>query len=54
MQRAKHELGFTGVRGHGILDDDMSVVTPSGYEFFNIDTVYDFLVEEGIRPVVEL
>mmetsp|Transcript_44985 Transcript_44985/g.106848 ORF Transcript_44985/g.106848 Transcript_44985/m.106848 type:complete len:629 (+) Transcript_44985:110-1996(+) len=55
LTRARQELGFTGVRGHGILDDDMSVVPRKGeYEFFNVDTVYDFLLSIGVRPVVEL
>jgi len=55
LRRARRELGFVGIRGHGILDDDMSVVPAKGnYEFFNIDTVYDFLLSIGVRPVVEL
>jgi xylan 1,4-beta-xylosidase len=55
LRRAKDELGFTGIRGHGIFDDDMSVVPRVGqYEFFNVDTVYDYLLETGIKPVVEL
>lgn len=48
-------LGFKYVRFHGILDDDMSVVLDdSTYSFFNIDTVYDYLLSIGMRPVVEL
>mmetsp|Transcript_172967 Transcript_172967/g.420741 ORF Transcript_172967/g.420741 Transcript_172967/m.420741 type:complete len:557 (-) Transcript_172967:11-1681(-) len=53
--KARDELGFVGVRGHGLLDDDMSVMPKKGeYEFFNVDTVYDFLISNKIRPVVEL
>jgi beta-xylosidase len=60
----------TGVRGHGLLDDDMSVLPgewgsqagtqwglpsqQSPYEFYNVDVVYDFLVSIGVKPVVEL
>jgi len=55
LRRARQELGFVGIRGHGILDDDMSVVPEKGtYEFFNVDTVYDFLLSIGVRPLVEL
>lgn len=55
LMRAKEELGFVGIRGHGLLDDDMSVVPRTGeYEFFNVDQVYDFLMEAGVTPIVEL
>lgn len=55
LLRARDELGFTGIRGHGLLDDDMSVMPRRGeYEFFNVDTVFDFLVSAKIKPVVEL
>jgi xylan 1,4-beta-xylosidase len=53
--RAKNELGFTGIRGHGWLDDDMSVLKAAGqYNFFNVDTVLDFLVKNSMKPVFEL
>lgn len=54
MQKARNELGFTRVRGHGILDDDMSVIIDGKYNFYNVDQVYDFLLSIGVRPVVEL
>ena len=60
LKLAHDELGFVGVRGHGLLDDDMSVVSGPKrqgvypFQFYNVDNVFDFLVETGIRPVVEL
>ncbi len=43
------------IRFHGLLDDDMSVVLADGsYSFFNIDSVFDFLLSINVRPVVEL
>ena len=39
MLRARNQLGFTGVRGHGILDDDMSVIIDSQYHWYNVDVV---------------
>eukprot|EP01052_Picozoa_sp_SAG31_P024173 SAG31_NODE_2039_length_6594_cov_7.103926_4_plen_621_part_00 len=70
LKLARDELGFTGVRGHGILDDDMSVLPgewgsqagtqwglpsqQSPYEFYNVDVIYDFLMSIGVKPVVEL
>lgn len=55
LQRARNELGLAGLRMHGVLDDDMSV-TPDGqnYYWYNVDQVYDYMLELGITPVVEL
>ena len=58
MRRAHAELGFRYVRFHGLLDDDMSILTAEGerkiYSFFNADSVFDFLLGIGMRPFVEL
>lgn len=55
LRLARDELGMQGIRGHGLFDDDMSVV-PGGkpYEFYTVDLVLDYLVELGMKPVVEL
>lgn len=52
-------LSFQRVRFHGIFDDDMSVILQGGddtliYSFFNVDSIYDFLLSIGMRPIVEL
>jgi xylan 1,4-beta-xylosidase len=63
LKLAHDELGFVGVRGHGLLDDDMSVmptrnrggiVDGEKYEWYNVDQVYDYMISLGVRPVVEL
>ena len=55
LQLAVDELGLRGLRMHGVLDDDMSVVTDKGtYSWYNIDRVYDHMLSLGVRPVVEL
>ncbi len=58
LKRAHDELGFRYVRFHGLLDDDMSILTVEGdqqiYSFFNADSIFDFLVGIGMRPFVEL
>ncbi|NDJ78412.1 MAG: beta-xylosidase [Chloroflexi bacterium] len=52
------ELGFQYVRFHGLLCDDMSVYTQWSnfppYSFFNVDSVFDFLLSIGMKPFVEL
>jgi xylan 1,4-beta-xylosidase len=58
LARAHRELGFEQVRFHGLLSDDMgTLVEQDGRllpSFFNVDSVFDFLRETGMRPVVEL
>lgn len=53
------QCGFQYIRFHGLLDDEMKVVTaePDGsvaYHWDNIDKVYDLLLKSGIKPFVEL
>ncbi len=61
IRKAHREIGFKYLRFHGLLDDDMSVVikdmfpgSPTQISFFNIDRVFDFLLDTGMKPFVEL
>jgi len=55
LQRAQLELGLRGVRYHGLFDDDMGVVQATGtYNFTAIDSTWDYFVQLGVKPVVEL
>jgi xylan 1,4-beta-xylosidase len=51
-------LGFQSVRFHGLLDDDMSVCTRGEnglvFSFFNIDSIFDYLLQIGMSPFIEL
>lgn len=67
LARVVKELGFRSVRFHGVFDDDMVVIKSfrdfmrlpgarkiNTQSFFHIATVYDALLEMGIKPFVEL
>lgn len=58
MRQCRKELGFKAVRFHGLFDDRMSVYGKNEdgvcYSFYNIDLIYDFLLELGMKPFVEL
>ncbi len=61
IRNAHRDCGFTHVRCHGLFDDDMSVVFstmnmpgPKTISFYNIDCIYDFLLDTGIKPFVEI
>jgi xylan 1,4-beta-xylosidase len=65
---AHRDLGLQSLRFHGILNTSTSLYIPrlpnglappagasqDPYSFFNADQVYDFLVENGMHPYVEL
>jgi len=52
--RQVHDLtGFRYVRFHGIFDDDVGVLDKD-YNYSYVDQIYDGLLENGVRPFVEL
>jgi xylan 1,4-beta-xylosidase len=59
LEKCHCELGFQYVRFHGLLNDEMSVCTKDHtgnlcYSFFNIDSIFDFLLKIGMKPFIEL
>lgn len=56
--RAQDEIGFSYVKFHGILSDEMMVYTERDgqavHSFALVDKVFDFLIHVHIRPLVEL
>lgn len=59
MRAVKGVTTFRLVRFHGILDRDVGVYTRDAhgrpdYNFTYIDQIYDGLLEQGVRPFVEL
>jgi xylan 1,4-beta-xylosidase len=51
-------LGLKSVRGHGLFHDDIGIYSEPGgtptYDFTRSDIIFDFLVQNGIAPIVEL
>ena len=58
LKQCRAELGFEYVRFHGLLCDDMSVYSAtrkdSRFSFFNVDSIFDFLLGIDMKPLVEL
>jgi xylan 1,4-beta-xylosidase len=60
IDRARTEIGIKRVRFHGILNDELGVLTKTTQRragtanFRNVAEVYDGLVERGLSPFVEL
>jgi xylan 1,4-beta-xylosidase len=59
LDAVRAATGFTYVRFHGILDDDVGLVNRDkdgkiSYNFSYIDQIYDGLLAHGVKPFVEL
>jgi len=58
LKKCHDELCFKYVRFHGLLNDDMSVCTEHNgvvqYSFHNVDSIFDYLLDIGMKPLVEL
>jgi len=59
LAQVKHDAGFEYIRMHGLLTDDMGVYKIDGqgqeqYNFQYIDALYDFILDIGMKPFVEL
>ncbi len=59
LEKVHRELGFQYVRFHGLLDDAMSVCKREAdgrlrFCFYNIDSIFDFLLKIGMKPFIEL
>ncbi len=54
--RAHCETGIASVRCHGLFDDEMGIAAqgPGRFNFLYVDQIYDFMIEHGVRPFVEL
>src|SRR6188768_2112915 len=55
----KKECGFTYIRMHGLLTDDMAVYTQDNkgnpqYSFMYVDALIDYLQSIGMKPFIEL
>lgn len=58
IRQVQRELGFQYIRFHNLFGDEMGILHPSGdgirYNFTYIDTIFDFLMEIGLKPFLEL
>ena len=58
LARCHKELGVRYVRFHGLLSDDVGILTKQEdellYSFFNADRIVESLLAIGVRPFVEL
>ena len=54
LARVQRDIGFKHIRGHGLLDDDMSTLLGGHANLFNLFSVLDYYLSVGLRPIMEL
>lgn len=56
LVRARHDMGMQSVRCHGLFDDEMGIAAAGAgnFNFLYVDQIYDFMLDHGVRPFVEL
>ena len=54
--RVQKETGIQSVRCHGLFDDEMGIAAAGAgdFNFLYVDQIYDFMLDRGVRPFVEL
>lgn len=54
--RVQKETGIQSVRCHGLFNDEMGIAqaAPGDFNFLYVDQIYDFMLDHGVRPFVEL
>ena len=56
LLRVQREAGIQSVRCHGLFDDEMGIAArgAGNFNFLYVDQIYDFMLDHGVRPFVEL
>lgn len=56
LVRTRRDCGIDSVRCHGLFDDEMGIAAKGGenYNFLYVDQIYDFMLDNGVKPFVEL
>ncbi len=56
LVRAHRDMGMKSVRCHGLFDDEMGIAAAGAgaFNFLYVDQIYDFMLDHGVRPFVEL
>jgi len=59
LRAVQQKIGFSYIRFHGLLHDDMMIYREEAdgtpvYNWQYLDSLFDFLLEVGVRPFVEL
>ena len=54
LRQISRDIGFKHVRGHGLLDDDLSTYLNGQINMWNLHSIFDFLLSINVRPIFEV
>ena len=56
LVRVNHDTGIRSIRCHGLFNDEMGIAAAGAgqFNFLYVDQIYDFMLDHGVRPFVEL
>lgn len=56
LVRVHRETGIKAIRSHGLFNDEMGIAArgAGNFNFLYVDQIYDFMLDHGVRPFVEL
>ena len=56
LVRARRDTGMQSVRCHGLFNDEMGIAAAGNgnFNFLYVDQIYDFMLDQNVRPFVEL
>jgi len=54
LAKVQHDIGFKHIRGHGLINDDMSTYLGGQANLINLFSVFDYYLSVGIRPIFEI
>ena len=54
LARVQRDIGFKHIRGHGLINGDMSTYLGGAANLINLFSVFDFFLSVGLRPIFEL
>ena len=56
LVRVHREVGVQSIRFHGLFNDEMGIAAggAGNFNFLYVDQIYDFMLDHGVQPFVEL
>jgi len=54
LAKVQHDIGFKHIRGHGLMNDDMSTYLNGKANLINLFRIFDFYLSVGLKPIFEI
>lgn len=54
LAKVQRDIGFKHIRGHGLMNDDMSTYLNGKANLINLFSIFDFYLSVGLKPIFEI